>query len=114
VTQTSLGTPFPDGLPQAKARRKPSALSSHIAVNDALQAILKNKGPVPTPTLLKAAYATIIWSLQHETGHSFDDEYVTCQVDYQQANQAPYQYEIANGSDLDLKAFAQQTFPPSG
>jgi putative membrane protein len=120
VTQTSLGTPFQTdsgriaaskGATEAIRSYAQLMVSSHIAVNDALQAILKNKGPVPPPTLLKAAYATIIWSLQHETGQSFDDEYVTCQVDYQQANQALYQYEIANGSDLDLKAFAQQTLP---
>jgi putative membrane protein len=33
------------------------------------------------------------------------------QVNYQKANSALYQYEIANGIDPDLKAFAQETLP---
>ena len=33
------------------------------------------------------------------------------QVAYQKANAALYQYEIENGTDPDLKAFAQQTLP---
>ena len=120
VTQTSLGTPFQTDagrIAASKGTTEPIRSyaqlmeSSHIAVNDALLAVLKNKGPVPPPTLLKAAYATIIWDLQHETGQVFDAEYVTGQVDYQKANAALYQYEIANGSDSDLKAFAQQTLP---
>jgi hypothetical protein len=32
-------------------------VSSHITVNNALTAILKNKAPAPPPTLLKAAYS---------------------------------------------------------
>jgi putative membrane protein len=86
-------------------------VSSHITVNNALEAILRRKAPLPPPTLLQAAYATMIWSLQHEAGQTFDADYVTGQVNYQRANAALYQYEIANGSDPDLKAFAQQTLP---
>jgi putative membrane protein len=73
--------------------------------------ILRRKPPVPPPTLLKAAYAIMIETLQHETGQTFDADYVRGQVNYQKANSALYQYEIANGSDPDLKAFAQQTLP---
>ncbi|HEX4204642.1 MAG TPA: DUF4142 domain-containing protein, partial [Ktedonobacteraceae bacterium] len=117
VTQTSLGTPFQvdaGRLAQTKggteAIRSYAQLmvSSHIAVNNALEAILQRKAPVPPPTLLKAAYATMISALQHETGQTFDADYVSGQVNYQRANAALYQYEIANGSDPDLKAFAQQ------
>jgi putative membrane protein len=86
-------------------------VSSHITVNNALEAILRRKAPLPPPTLLQAAYATMIWSLQHEAGQTFDADYVTGQVNYQRANAALYQYEIANGSDPNLKAFAQQTLP---
>jgi putative membrane protein len=86
-------------------------VSSHITVNNALEAILRRKGALPPPTLLKAAYATMIWNLYHETGPRFDAEYVTGQVDYQNANAALYQYEIANGSDPDLKASAKETLP---
>jgi putative membrane protein len=86
-------------------------VSSHITVNNALLAILKNKEPVPPPTLLKAAYSTMVSTLQHESGQTFDADYVTGQVYYQRANSALYQYEIKNGADPDLKAFALETLP---
>jgi putative membrane protein len=120
VTQTSLGTPF-----QVDAGRVAEAkgttpdirayadlmVSSHITVNNALLAILRKKAPTPPPTLLQAAYATMVATLQHEKGHRLDADYIRGQINYQNANAALYKYEIANGSDPDLKAFAQQTLP---
>jgi putative membrane protein len=120
VSQTSLGTPFQvdaGRLAEAKgstgAIRRYAALmaSSHITVNNALLAVLKNKEPGPPPTLLSAAYSTMVSTLQHESGRTFDADYVRGQVNYQKANAALYQYEIANGADPDLKAFAQDTLP---
>jgi putative membrane protein len=120
VTQTSLGTPFQvDSGRLAETRRTSKAIqsyaqlmvSSHIAVNNALIAILKSKAPTPPPTLLKAAYAMMVSNLQRESGQTFDADYVGGQVNYQRGNAALYQYEIANGTDPDLKAFAQQTLP---
>jgi putative membrane protein len=120
VSQTSLGTPFQvDSGRVAEAKGTTTAIrsyaklmvSSHITVNNALLAILKNKAPAPPPTLLQAAYATMVSSLQHESGHALDADYVRGQVNYQKANTALYQYEIANGADRDLKAFAQETLP---
>jgi len=120
VTQTSLGTPFQvDSGRLAETRGTTKAIkdyaelmvSSHITVNNALIAILKNKGPTPPPTLLKAAYSTMVSTLQRESGQAFDADYAGGQVNYQKANAALYQYEIANGTDPDLKAFAQQTLP---
>jgi putative membrane protein len=117
VTQTSLGTPFQvdsgwiaatKGTTEAIRSYAQLMVSSHITVNNALEAILKHNGP-PPPTLLKAVYATMVWDLQRETGPRSDAEYVTDQVNYQNANAALYQYEIANGSDPDLKASAKQT-----
>ena len=64
VTQTSLGTPFQvDAGRVAEAKGTTRAIrdyadlmvSSHITVNNALEAILKTKSPTPPPTLLKAA-----------------------------------------------------------
>jgi putative membrane protein len=120
VTQTSLGTPFQvdsgrlaetKGTTQAIRSYAELMVSSHITVNNALLAILKDKTPVPPPTLLRAAYSTTVSTLQHESGQTFDADYVRGQVNYQRANAALYQYEIANGTDADLKAFAQETLP---
>ena len=120
VTQTSLGTPFQvdsgqlaeeKGGTQAIRSYAELMVSSHEAVNGALQAILQRKGPLPPPTLLQAAYTTMVATLQDEAGPAFDQDYVRGQVDYQKANAALYQYEIANGSDADLVPFAQDTLP---
>ena len=53
----------------------------------------------------------MISTLEDEMGQRFDVECVRGQVAYQKANAALYQYEIDNGTDPDLKAFAQQTLP---
>ena len=53
----------------------------------------------------------MVWTLQHEHGKIRDADYVQGQVNYQNANAALYKYEIANGTDRDLKAFPQQTLP---
>jgi predicted outer membrane protein len=120
VTQTSLGTPFQTDsgrIAQKRGGTEPIRsyaelmVSSHIRVNNALEEVMKRKAPVPPATLLKSAYETIISTLEAETGPRFDAEYVRCQVAYQKANAALYQYEIDNGTDPDLKAFAQQTLP---
>jgi putative membrane protein len=120
VSQTSLGTPFQidsgrlaetKGTTQAIRSYAQLMVSSHITVNNALAAILKNKAPIPPPTLLRAAYSTIISTLEHENGQTFDADYVRGQVNYQRANATLYQYEVANGMDPDLKAFALQTLP---
>lgn len=120
VTQTSLGTLFQvDAGRVAEAESTNRAIrdyadlmvTSHIAVNNALEAILKNRSATPPPTLLEAAYATMISTLKNEQGRTLDDDYVRGQVNYQYANAALYKYEIANGTDPDLKAFAQQTLP---
>lgn len=120
VSQTSLGTPFQvdsgkigatKGTTQAIRSYAQLMVTSHVAVNHALSAILKKKAPIPPPTLLKAAYSTILFTLEREDGQTFDSDYVSGQVNYQRANGALYQYEIANGSDPDLKAFAQHTLP---
>lgn len=120
VTQTSLGTPFQvdsgnlamtKGTTQAIRDYAQLMVSSHVAVNNALDAILKKKPAVPPPTLLKAAYSTMISTLEHQGGKAFDTDYVIGQVKYQNANASLYKYEIASGADPDLKDFARQTLP---
>ena len=63
-------------------------MTSHIEVNDALEGITKRKAPVPPPTLLKAAYGTVISTLEADNGRRFDIDYVGGQVAYQRANTA--------------------------
>jgi predicted outer membrane protein len=46
-----------------------------------------------------------------QTKGTFDTDYIRSQVSYQRANAALYQYEIANGTDPDLRTFAQETLP---
>ena len=120
VMQTSLGTPFQvdsgrlaknEGGTQAIRSYAELMVGSHIEVDQVLETILKHKNPVPPPTLLKAAYTTMIATLKTEKGETFDADYVRGQVNYQKANARLYQYEIDNGADPDLKAFAQQTLP---
>ncbi len=120
ASQTSLGTPYQTasgrlaqtkGTTEAIRSYAQLMVSSHITVNNALEAILKRKAPLPPPTLLQAAYATMLWTLQQATGQRFDAAYITGQVNYQKGNVALYQYEIAHGGDPDLKAFAQETLP---
>ena len=81
--------------------------TSHVQVEDKLVELLKKKGLTqPTLTLIQGSYATIVRLLSKEQGQSFDRDYVQSQLDYQTANDALYRWEIANGSDQDLKAFA--------
>jgi putative membrane protein len=89
VSQTSLGTPFQvDSGRIAEAKGTTPAVrsyaklmvSSHITVNNALLGILKNKTPAPPPTLLKAAYATMVSTLQNESGQTLDGDYIRGQV----------------------------------
>jgi putative membrane protein len=120
VTQTSLGTPFQvdsgrlalkQGDTQAIRSYAELMVGSHIDVDQVLETILNRKHPVPRPTLLKAAYMTMISTLETEKGPRFDADYVRGQVNYQNANARLYQHEIDNGTDPDLRAFAQQTLP---
>jgi predicted outer membrane protein len=86
-------------------------VSSHGTVNNALEAVLKTKSATPPPTLLKAAYATMVSTLQHEHGSTLDADYARGQVDHQYANAALYKYEIASGTDPDLSS---HSVPSSG
>jgi putative membrane protein len=85
---------------------------SHIPVVDGLNSILKSKQiTAPPETLLQGAYDTMIASLKADTAAGLDRDYVKGQVDYQKGNAALFRYEIQNGADPDLKAFAQHTLP---
>jgi len=86
--------------------------SSHVQVENNLMALLRKMNLEPPPAkLLSGAYDTLVKILLGEQGGAFDHEYVRSQVDYQHANDALYRWEIQNGSNPDLKAYARETLP---
>lgn len=86
--------------------------TSHVAVENKLVTLLKQIGAEPPPaSLLAGAYASLVNLLGSEHGKSFDRDYVSSQVGYQKANDSLYRWELANGSDPRLKAFATDVLP---
>jgi len=121
VAQANLGAPFQidsGRIAEAKATTADIRdyarlmVTTHIPVVDDLNTILKGKQiTAPPETLLQGAYKAMIASLKADTGAGLDRDYVDGQVDYQKGNAALFRYEIQNGADPDLKAFAQRTLP---
>jgi putative membrane protein len=86
--------------------------SSHVQVENNLMALLQKMNVEPPPTnLLAGAYQGLVKILDSEQGTAFDREYVRSQLDYQHANDALYRWEIQNGSNPALKAYARETLP---
>ena len=121
VAQANLGAPFQvDSGRLGESKAVTAAIRnyahlmvvSHIPVVDALNTILQHKGITAPPNpLLHGAYDTMIAMLKDERGTAFDQDYVDGQLDYQKGNAALFENEIRNGSEPDLKAFAEQTLP---
>ena len=65
----------------------------------------------PPASLLAGAYKSLIQVMARERGAAFDRDYVSSQLDYQNANDALYRWEIQNGSNAELTAFARETLP---
>ena len=121
VAQANLGAPFQIDSGRIAEEKATTAdvrdyahlmVVSHIPVVDGLNSILQRKQiTAPPETLLQGAYDTMIASLKADTAAVLDRDYVKGQVDYQKGNAALFRYEIQNGADPDLKAFAQHTLP---
>jgi putative membrane protein len=121
VAEANLGAPFQiDSGRIAEAKATTADIRdyahlmvvSHIPVVNALNTILQQKGiTAPPETLLQGAYHAMIASLAADRGPALDRDYVEGQVEYQKGNAALFRYEIQNGTDPDLKAFAQRTLP---
>jgi putative membrane protein len=121
IAQANLGAPFQIDSGRIAEEKATTAdarnyahlmVVSHIPVVDGLNSILQRKQiTAPPETLLQAAYDAMIASLKADTGVALDREYVEGQVRYQKGNAALFRYEIQNGADPDLKAFAQRTLP---
>jgi putative membrane protein len=86
--------------------------TSHVEVENNLLGLLQkmNLEP-PQASLLSGAYKSLVTTLAGKQGASFDREYVHSQLDYQHANDALYRWEIQNGSDPKLLAYARETLP---
>jgi putative membrane protein len=121
VAQANLGAPFQIDSGRIVEEKAQTAdvrdyahlmVVSHIPVVDGLNSILQRKRiTAPPETLLQGAYEAMIASLKADTVVALDRDYVEGQVGYQKGNAALFRYEIENGSDPDLKAFAQHTLP---
>jgi putative membrane protein len=86
--------------------------TSHVQVEDNLMALLHKMNVRPPPTsLLAGAYKSLIGIMACERGTAFDRDYVSSQLDYQNANDALYRWEIQSGSNAELKAYARETLP---
>ncbi len=86
--------------------------TSHVDVENQLVALLHRMGVVQPPaSLLAGAYQSLVRMLGSEQGAAFDRDYVASQVDYQEANDALYRWELRSGSNAELKQFAQQVLP---
>jgi putative membrane protein len=86
--------------------------TSHVEVENNLKALLTKLNVQPPPTsLLAGAYHSLVALLARERGAAFDRDYVNGQLDYQKGNDALYRWEIQNGSNEELKAYARATLP---
>jgi putative membrane protein len=121
VAQANLGAPFQIDSGRVAEKSASTAdirdyahlmVVTHIPVVDALNAVLvRQRITAPPNTLLHDAYDAMISSLKAEAGAALDRDYVEGQVEYQKGNAALFKYESQNGTDPDLKVFAQHTLP---
>jgi putative membrane protein len=121
VAQANLGAPFQIASGRIAEEKATTAnirdyahlmVVTHIPVVDALALILRRERVTAPPnTLLQGAYDAMIASLKADRAPAFDRDYVEGQVDYQKGNAALFRNEIENGTDADLKEFAQRTLP---
>jgi putative membrane protein len=121
VAQANLGAPFQIASGRIAEEKATTSeireyahlmVVTHIPVVDALNAVLqREQASAPADTLLQGAYDAMIASLNAEKGAALDRDYVEGQVEYQKGNAALFRYEIQNGTDPDLKGFAQRTLP---
>jgi putative membrane protein len=82
-------------------------VADHTAVD---QQLAQSKSITPT-TDPDSAHTTMLTQLQGMHGRAFDRAYMTGQVDDHQNAVTLFENEAQNGTDPDLKAFAQKTLP---
>ena len=86
--------------------------SSHTDVEKKLVGILRAQQVIQPPTsLLQGSYVSMIATLRDDSGKGLDHEYARQQLGYQNSNIELYTWEIANGQNAELKAFATTVLP---
>jgi putative membrane protein len=85
-------------------------VNDHTQVNQQLMTLAGGKGVTP-PSALSDADQAALKKLSSLHGRAFDTAYLRAQVAGHQQMVQLLQQEIAQGTDPDLKAFAQATLP---
>lgn len=85
-------------------------VSDHTAANQKLAALAQAKGITPTTTP-DTAHDQMYTQLQGEHGRTFDRDYIAGQIKDHQMVADAMQNEIQNGTDPEVKQFAQETLP---
>jgi putative membrane protein len=121
IAQTNLGNQFQiDTGKLGETHARSAAVrdyaklmdSSHVQVENNLMGLLQKMNLAPPPaSLISGAYKGLVRILVGEQGVTFDRDYVRSQLDYQHANDALYRWEIQNGSNPALKAYAREILP---
>lgn len=86
--------------------------TSYAQMQHTLAAVLQRINVEPPPNhLLSGSHQSLTGILTRERGVAFDRDYVKSQVDYQNANDALYRWEVENGSNEEVRAFARNMLP---
>lgn len=85
-------------------------VTSHSKMNTDLIALAKAKQMTP-PSSMDTQHDQMLATLQGQKGRAFDRMYMTGQVNDHKMTAEAYQTEISNGTDPDVKSFAQQGLP---
>ena len=86
-------------------------IDDHTPNNAKLMQLASSKGITP-PSEPDASQQKMMSKLQGMTGKKFDTAYLKGQVTSHEAVLKAFQDESKNGTDPDLKAFADSTIPP--
>jgi putative membrane protein len=85
-------------------------ITDHTAANNELKAIAEAKG-LKVPSAIAGPPAQHMAAVQAAEGDAFDKTYIQHQAKAHQDTIAMFQAEAQNGSDADLRAFAEKTLP---
>jgi putative membrane protein len=85
-------------------------VDEHKLNNQELMALARQKG-LALPTAPDAKHTQQASALKKQSGAAFDRTYISGQVAGHREMEALLQAHVQNGSDPDLKAFAQKTLP---